>query len=338
MLEVDQVRVRYGRGHTELTALDGVSLAVEPGASLGIVGESGSGKSTLARAVAQMVPIASGKITLEGRDVTNARGGALQHVRDRVQLVFQDPFASLNPRMTVGATLREAIALSRRRADSRAAESSEPSELLDHVTLPASLLGRYPNQLSGGQLQRVCIARALAAGPSLLILDEVTSSLDVSVQAAILNLLRDLRESLGLTYLCISHDLSVISYLCERVVVFYLGQVAEVAAWSELARTPRHPYTRMLLDSVPQVHGEVIRISVGGDIPDPRRPPTGCRFHTRCPVGPLSVPDRTRCTTEDPHGVAAGAEAHTAACHYPLTDDAQDCARSYTTSDPTRQT
>jgi oligopeptide/dipeptide ABC transporter ATP-binding protein len=318
LLEIEQLRVRYGRGHAALTALDGVSLQVEPGASLGIVGESGSGKSTLARAVLQIVPTLSGRIVLEGRDVTNARGLALKRVRDRVQMVFQDPFASLNPRMTVGATLREAIALSGRRGAAGGTRPEDPAELLELVTLPARLVGRYPNQLSGGQLQRVCIARALAARPSLLILDEVTSALDVSVQAAILNLLRDLRATFGLTYLCISHDLSVISYLCERVIVFYLGQAAEAANWSELARAPRHPYTRMLLDSVPQVHGEVMRVSVGGDIPDPRRPPPGCRFHTRCPVGPLGHPERTRCITQDPHASWTAFDGRAAACHYPL--------------------
>jgi oligopeptide/dipeptide ABC transporter ATP-binding protein len=318
LLEVDDLRVRYGRGHTSLIALDGVSLQVESGASLGIVGESGSGKSTLARAVLQIVPTLSGRVVLEGRDVTNAKGAALKHVRDRVQMVFQDPFASLNPRMTVGAILGEAIALSRRRGEGRAARPQDPAELLELVTLPARLVGRYPNQLSGGQLQRVCIARALAARPSLLILDEVTSALDVSVQAAILNLLRELRETFGLSYLCISHDLSVISYLCERVVVFYLGQAAEVAGWSELAGTPRHPYTRMLLESVPQVHGEVMRVSAGGDIPDPREPPPGCRFHTRCPVGPLGHPERTRCMTEDPHASWKAFDGRAAACHYPL--------------------
>jgi oligopeptide/dipeptide ABC transporter ATP-binding protein len=317
LLEIEQLRVRYGRGHTALTALDGVSLQVEGGASLGIVGESGSGKSTLARAVLQIVPTLSGKIVLEGRDVTNARGVALKHVRDRVQMVFQDPFASLNPRMTVGATLREAIALSGRRA-AGGTRPEGPAQLLELVTLPARLAGRYPNQLSGGQLQRVCIARALAAHPSLLILDEVTSALDVSVQAAILNLLRDLRQAFGLTYLCISHDLSVISYLCEQVIVFYLGQAAEAASWTQLAQAPQHPYTRMLLDSVPQVHGEVMRVSVGGDIPDPRNPPPGCRFHTRCPVGPLGHPDRTRCITQDPHTSWTASDGQTAACHYPL--------------------
>ena len=320
LLEVERLCVRYGRGRTALTAVEDVSLAVAEGASLGIVGESGSGKSTLARAILQIVPTVSGTVTIAGREVTNARGTTLKHVREHAQLVFQDPFASLNPRMTIGATLAEAIRLRDGHPGSRGAARGEVADLLELVTLPPALAERYPNQLSGGQLQRACIARALARRPKLLILDEVTSALDVSVQAAILNLLQDLRQRLKLTYLCISHDLSVISYLCERVMVLYLGQASELANWSDLSGHPRHPYTRTLLDSVPQVHGEVVRASAGGDIPDPRRPPSGCRFHTRCPVGPLTHPERTRCINEDPHAHPANGNGRFAACHFPLAE------------------
>jgi peptide/nickel transport system ATP-binding protein len=318
LLEVEDLRVRYGRGPKSLTAVDRISLKVEAGASLGIVGESGSGKSTLARAIVQVVPSASGRIVLDGRDVTNAQGSALRHVRDRVQMVFQDPFATLNPRLTIGATLEEAIRLRERREGKGMRRGAELHELLDLVTLSSALAGRYPNELSGGQLQRVCIARALAGKPSLLILDEVTSALDVSVQAAILNLLRTLRTSLNLTYLCISHDLSVISYLCEQVMVLYLGQAAELATWAELLDSPRHPYTRTLLESVPQVHGDIISVTAGGEIPNPRQPPSGCRFHTRCPIGPLTHPERTTCIEIDPHGSAANGNGRVTACHFPL--------------------
>lgn len=318
LLELEEIKVRYGRGRNALTAVDGVSLRVDKGASLGIVGESGSGKSTLARAIVQVTPTAAGRVVLDGRNVTNARGSALRHVRERVGMVFQDPFATLNPRMTVGATLEEAIRLRESRTGSGTDRKTEGGELLDLVTLSNSVAARYPHELSGGQLQRACIARALASRPSLLILDEVTSALDVSVQASILNLLRKLRSTLGLTYLCISHDLSVISYLCERVMVLYLGQAAELARWSELLGSPCHPYTRMLLDSVPQVHGEPIRATAGGEIPDPRHPPSGCRFHTRCPIGPLTHPERTRCLSEDPHLAAANGNGRSVACHFPL--------------------
>jgi peptide/nickel transport system ATP-binding protein len=318
LLEVENLSVRYGRARKALTAVDGVSLAVEAGGSLGIVGESGSGKSTLARAIVQVIPSAAGRIVLDGRDITNAHGGGLRYVRDRVQMVFQDPFATLNPRMTIGATLEEAIRLRQRREGNSGTREAQLHELLDLVTLSSSLAGRYPHELSGGQLQRVCIARALAGKPNLLILDEVTSALDVSVQAAILNLLRSLRRTLGLTYVCISHDLSVISYLCEEVMVLYLGQAAELAHWSEIIESPRHPYTRTLLDSVPQVHGDIIRATAGGEIPNPRQPPSGCRFHTRCPIGPLTHPERTSCLNIDPHTAPARANGRLAACHFPL--------------------
>jgi peptide/nickel transport system ATP-binding protein len=318
LLRVERLQVRYGRGRSSLTAVDDISFEVEPGTSLGVVGESGSGKSTLARAIVQIVPTSLGCVSIDGRDVTNARGSALRFVRDRAQIVFQDPFSSLNPRLTIGATLEEAVRLRQRRERSGGARSGEVGELLELVTLDRSVVGRYPNQLSGGQLQRVCIARALAAKPRLLILDEVTSALDVSVQAAILTLLRELRETLGLAYICISHDLSVIGYLCETVMVLYLGQAVEVASCSELFSAPRHPYSRTLLESVPKVHGEVIRTTVGGEIPDPRRPPPGCRFHPRCPVGPLADPTRVPCRTEDPHRSAADGERGRVACHYPL--------------------
>jgi peptide/nickel transport system ATP-binding protein len=318
LLEADRLEVRYGSGRSALRAVDGVSLAVEAGSSLGIVGESGSGKSTLARAIVQIVPTAAGSLRLDGRDVTNARGSALRHVRDHVQIVFQDPYASLNPRMTIGSTLAEAVGLRRRRDGDSERDDAEVERLLELVTLERWVTSRYPNQLSGGQLQRVCIARALAGRPQLLILDEVTSALDVSVQAAILNLLRDLRGTLGLSYICISHDLSVIGYLCETVMVLYLGQAVELAPCGELFNAPRHPYSRTLLDSVPQVHGDVIRTTVGGDVPDPRRPPSGCRFHPRCPRGPLAHPERTICRSDDPHATPAAGRAGHVACHFPL--------------------
>jgi oligopeptide/dipeptide ABC transporter ATP-binding protein len=315
LLELDDVHVVYGKGATALTAVDGVSLTLDAGDALGIVGESGSGKSTLARAVVQIVPTSSGRILLDGVDVTNARGRRIRPVRDQVQMVFQDPFASLNPRQTVGATLQEAVWLRARRGG-EAAGRGDVDRLLNLVTLDASAAHRYPHEMSGGQLQRVVIARALAAQPRVLILDEVTSALDVSVQAAILNLLRDLRTTLGLSYICISHDLSVVGYLCERAMVLYLGKPAEVAPCATLFSAPRHPYSRMLLDSIPQPHGELIRTVVTGDVPDPRRLPAGCRFHPRCPVGPRTDASRGVCTSVDPQ--LTGGPGAAAACHFPL--------------------
>jgi len=317
LLEVESLQVRYGRGSNSLLAVDDVSFAVEEGVSLGVVGESGSGKSTIARAVSQLVPSAAGRIAIDGRDVTNASGAALGYVRENVQMVFQDQFSTLNPRRTIGSSLGEAIRL--HRGAGRAGEEATVAGLLEQVTLTEALADRYPHELSGGQLQRVGIARALAARPKIMILDEVTSALDVSVQAAVLNLLADLRESLGLTYVCISHDLGVVSHLCERVMVVYLGQVVETSPWRELLSAPRHPYTATLLASVPRVHGDRVEPATGGaDVPDPRHPPAACRFHPRCPIGPLRRADRGVCAAEDPQPLLRADGERAAACHFPL--------------------
>jgi peptide/nickel transport system ATP-binding protein len=317
LVEVSGLQVRYGRGSNSLLAVDDVSFAVEEGVSLGVVGESGSGKSTIARAIVQLVPSAAGTIEVAGRDVTNAAGAGLAHVRENAQMVFQDQFSTLNPRRTIGAALAEAIRLHRGRGHE--GEGLTVAGLLEQVTLGEALADRYPHELSGGQLQRVGIARALAARPKVMILDEVTSALDVSVQAAVLNLLGDLRESLGLTYICISHDLGVVSHLCERVMVVYLGQIVETSPWRELLTAPRHPYTATLLASVPRVHGERLEPATGGaDVPDPRRPPSGCRFHPRCPLGPARHPERTVGATDDPQPLLRGAGDRAAACHFAL--------------------
>lgn len=320
LLEVDSLRVRYGRGAGSLVAVDGVSLMVEKGASLGVVGESGSGKSTLARAIVQLVPSLSGRIGFDGRDITNAAGADLRYVRENLQMVFQDQFSTLNPRRTIGASLAEAIGMHRRRGGGAAGPTV--AELLDRVTLGGALADRYPHELSGGQLQRVGIARALAAKPRMLILDEVTSALDVSVQAAVLNLLRQLRDELDLTYLCISHDLGVVSYLCEQVMVVYLGQAVERGPRRELLGAPRHPYTAALLASVPRVHGEPLKVgTAAGDLADPRHPPSGCRFHPRCPVGPSCREGRARCAGDDPQPLLAIGGEWAAACHFPLGEE-----------------
>ena len=312
-LELRGLTVRYGQGRAALTAVDGVDLAIEKGSTLGLVGESGCGKSTIARAIVGLVPVASGRILLSGEDVTSERRRASRTFRRSVQLIFQDPYSSLNPRMTVGEALAEGLALRAERGGD--GPKLGALRLLDLVRLPASALDRYPHQFSGGQRQRIAIARALAVGPEVLINDEVTSALDVSVQANILNLLRDLQRELDLAYLFISHDLSTIRYMSDRVAVMYLGRVVEHADTSVLFRQPRHPYTRALIASIPKLGERRKRAPLTGDLPDPRYPPPGCRFHTRCPVGPLRDPGRTVCVEQDPQPLAAS-DPQGAACHF----------------------
>jgi peptide/nickel transport system ATP-binding protein len=321
-LVVEGLRVRYGTGPTALTAVDGIDLAVSSGSSLGVVGESGSGKSSIARAVVGLVRVAEGRVLLDGSDITNPKGKKLKQLRNAVQMVFQDPYASLNPRMAIGEVLDEAIKAHRtmRRSDRR----DEAARLLDLVGLDASALDRYPHQFSGGGRQRIAIARALSANPEILILDEVTSSLDVSVQAQILNLLRNLRISLGMAYLLISHDLSVIRYMCDFVSVMYLGRIVESAPAVRLFQSPRHPYTRTMLDSIPELRkAKDVEFVPQGDVPDPRRPPSGCRFHTRCPIGPMVQGNRAVCAELDPHTTAMWRE-HGVACHFPLDQALED--------------
>ena len=312
-LELRGITVRYGAGAAALTAVRGVDLDVPERGTLGLVGESGCGKSTLARALVGLVPIASGTVRLDGVDVTSARARAARGFRRRVQMIFQDPYSSLNPRMSVGDVLTEA--LGQRGTVSRSARRGEVLRLLDLVSLPHAALERYPHQFSGGQRQRIAIARALAVGPELVINDEVTSALDVSVQANILNLLRDLQRELGLSYIVISHDLSTVRYMSDVVAVMYLGTIVERAATEELFRSPRHPYTKALIASIPRL-GEARRTApLVGELPDPRHPPRACAFHTRCPIGPLAFPERTVCREVDPQTLVAHSEHHVA-CHF----------------------
>jgi peptide/nickel transport system ATP-binding protein len=317
-LEVAGLTVRYGTGAAALTAVEGVDLTIPPGGVLGLVGESGCGKSTVARAIVQLVRPAAGRVVLNGEDVTHARGERLRDLRRRVQMVFQDPYASLNPRMTVGEAIDEAIGTQRQMGARRRA--TEVARLLGLVAIDARSAGKYPHEFSGGQRQRIAIARSLAVQPEILICDEVTSSVDVSVQANILNLLKDLQRTLGLSYLFISHNLAVVRYMSDVVSVMYLGRIVEHAPTTALFARPRHPYTRALIDAIPRVVSRAAsaRVRLSGDLPDPRFPPAGCRFHTRCPIGPLAHPERTVCREIDPHG-APGDEAHLAACHFPLT-------------------
>jgi peptide/nickel transport system ATP-binding protein len=311
-LELRGLRVRYGEGSQAITAVDGIDLRVPQSGTLGLVGESGCGKSTVARAVVGLVPIASGQVLLDDVDRTAHRTS--RAYRRKVQMVFQDPYSSLNPRMTVGEMLREALAIRHLRSSDRRAEAIRA---LDLVGLPAATLDRFPHQFSGGQRQRIAIARALALAPEVIVLDEATSSLDVSVQATILNLLRTLQRELKLSYLFISHDLSVVRYMSDSVSVMYLGRIVESGPVTELFANPRHPYTAALMQSIPQLTASRHQAPIAGDLPDPRHPPQGCRFHTRCPVGPRANPDRTICREVDPQQLAA-AQSHHAACHFPL--------------------
>lgn len=310
-LELHGITIQYRAGGRTLTAVDGVDLAIPAGATVGLVGESGCGKSSLARGVVGLVPLAAGRVSLDGVEHGSRGVRRSREFRRRVQMVFQDPYSSLNPRLTVGEMIVEALSL----RNGGNGQMVRAAEIIEQVGLGAAALSRYPHQFSGGQRQRIATARALAVGAELLILDEVTSSLDVSVQATILNLLRDLQRELDLSYLVISHDLSVVRYMSDSVAVMYLGRIVETAPTSALFRDPEHPYTHALINSVPQFRRSRARTSVLGDVPDPTAPPSGCRFHTRCPVGPLADPARTLCLTSDPQSGAVSRN-HGAACHF----------------------
>ncbi len=291
-----------------LRAVDGVDLEIRRGEALALVGESGSGKSTLARALTGLVPLASGEIQFDGRVLPARRKHSDQR---RIQMVFQDPYSSLNPRLTVGGMLTELLRV--HHVVPRGEVGSFSRELLGLVGLGEDALTAYPRQFSGGQRQRVAIARALALRPDILVADEPVSALDVSVQATILNLLRDLRAELGLTLMLISHNLAVVRHLCDRVAVMYLGRIIEVAPTETLFSNPQHPYTRGLLAAIPKMStaGDEGAPAIAGDPPSPLRIPAGCRFRTRCPIA------EPRCEQEDPALRVSGDDpSHTAACHF----------------------
>jgi peptide/nickel transport system ATP-binding protein len=307
-LETRGLTVRFGRGRTALTAVDAVDLVVPEQSIVGLVGESGSGKSTLARALVGLVPIASGEVLLDGAPIRRNR---------RVQMVFQDPLSSLNPRMTVGAALAEAVAAGKRTP--RAVRAQEVESLLELVHLDGGVAASLPAHLSGGQRQRVAIARALAVQPEVLIADEITSSLDVSVQSAVLNLMRDLRARLGISIVFVSHNLATVRYVSDVLALMYLGRIVEVGPTEAVVDAPQHPYTRSLLGAVPQLGVSIRTLGTSTldavEPPDPRSPPPGCHLHPRCPVGPMVDPSRQICIEADP---IAGADerVHHAACHF----------------------
>lgn len=294
LVDVEDLRVQFRVQPNFLTgakgglvrAVDGASLQVRRGETLGLVGESGSGKSTLGLAILRLVPIATGRITFEGQDITALRGERLRAIRHQMQMVFQNPIGSLDPRMTAAEIIEEPMVILGQ--GTRQERRNRVRELLDRVALDPSLANRYPHEFSGGQCQRIGIARALAVQPAFLILDEPVSALDVSVQAQIINLLQDLRQEFNLTYLFVAHNLAVVRHISHRVAVMYAGKVVEVAERGALYDHPQHPYTQALLSAVPvpDPDAEAQRSStvLKGEIPSPLAPPPGCRFHPRCPL------------------------------------------------------
>jgi oligopeptide/dipeptide ABC transporter ATP-binding protein len=319
LLEVDSLKVYFpitsglvlDRHVGDIKAVDDVSLSIDKGETLGLVGESGCGKSTLGRAILRLYEPTAGRVIFDGRDITRLTERQLQPLRRQMQMVFQDPFASLNPRHSIGRIVGEPLRT--HGIAGRAETLSRVRELLSLVGLPPDAVSRYPHEFSGGQRQRIGVARALAVNPELLVCDEPVSALDVSIQAQIINLMEKLQSELGLTYLFIAHDLAVVRHISDRIAVMYLGKIVEVAPADDLYENPLHPYTITLLSSIPIPDPEVERgrqaIRIEGDLPSPANPPAACRFHTRCPfVQP------TRCAEEEPE--LRRLDDHLVACHF----------------------
>jgi oligopeptide transport system ATP-binding protein len=292
-------------------AVDGVSFEMAPGETLGVVGESGCGKSTTGRCILRLIEPTSGEVWFNGRSVTAAGKDELRALARDMQIIFQDPYASLNPRMTVSAIIGEALTI-HKLAPTRKAYDDRIVQLLETVGLNADHARRYPHEFSGGQRQRIGIARALAVDPKLIVCDEAVSALDVSIQAQVINLLEDLRAQFKLTYIFIAHDLSVVEHISHRVAVMYLGRIVEIAPAKDLYTNPQHPYTEALLAAVPIPDPTVTRkrVPLQGDVPSPIHPPSGCHFHTRCPIAQKGLCDR-----EKPQLKRVGDGGHWVACH-----------------------
>jgi oligopeptide/dipeptide ABC transporter ATP-binding protein len=314
LVEVKDLMVEFrvpGTGR-KLRAVDGVSFHIRRGETLGLVGESGCGKSTLGRAVIQLVAPTRGSVRFDGREIAGLSATRMRPVRRRMQMVFQDPYASLNPRMTVGQTLGESLAVHRlARGEAR---RSRILKLLDAVGLGSGAMDRYPHEFSGGQRQRVGIARALAVQPDFVVADEPISALDVSIKAQTINLMMDLQQEFHLTYLFIAHDLAVVRHISDRIAVMYLGKIVEIAERKALYQRPHHPYTQALLSAVPvpdpRIESQRQRIVLQGDVPSPIDPPTGCRFRTRCWKA-------TELCAQQAPPLVEKSLAHWSACHFP---------------------
>ncbi len=307
LLSVDRLATHYTGSTGTVRAVDGVSLEITEGETVALVGESGCGKSTLGKSLVRLVDPSSGKIAFKGRDVIAMDGRELQSVRRSIQMIFQDPFASLNPRQTIRTILTAPLAV--HGIGERKQREAIAAQMVTHVGLPEDSLDRYPHEFSGGQRQRIGIARALILQPELVICDEPVSALDLSIQAQILNLLVEMKSELSLSYLFISHDLSVVRYFADRVLVMYLGRIVESAPTSALWTGARHPYTQALLAAVPDPSRRKQAAPITGDLPSPHNPPAGCRFHTRCPLA------TDICRVEDPAFRQFGT-GHAAACHH----------------------
>ena len=316
VLEVRGLTKHFPRPRTAgggaVRAVDGVDLTIGAGEILGLVGESGSGKSTLSQCIVRLLDPSAGTVRLLGRDITQLSRRALRPLRADMHMVFQDPYSSLDPRMTAAQIVAEPLRMHRR---GRARERRLwVAEMFERVGLAPEMSARYPHELSGGQRQRVGLARSLILGPRLIIADEPVSALDVSVQASILNLLRDLQRDLGFSCLFVAHDLATVEYLCQRVAVMYLGRIVEQGTRAQIFDDPRHPYTQSLLSAVvvpdPVAQRRRRRVLLEGDMPDPAAPPPGCHFHTRCPVAVFPL-----CAAQTPPLADVDGDGHWSACH-----------------------